>query len=107
MRFLPLREAFGEFCRKSLCGESFQFLLDVSEFRHEALDTAVHHGAFSGIEGTGDLREYGSVSAIVDTYIKDCSPSEINIDSKTKNDILERSRRQSYSLLDLVRGRGR
>lgn len=87
--------------------QSFQFLLDVSEFRNEALDAAIHHGADNGIERARDLREYGRVSAIVDTYIADSSPSEINIDSKTKNGILERSRLQSYSLLGLVRDIGR
>lgn len=77
--------------------QSFQFLVDVSEFQHLVLGV---HGA--GQDSGKD--EFDEFTAIVDEYIKDNSNSEINIDSSTKKKILALCERSAYSSLVLVRG---
>ena len=88
-----LRTAFGSFCHKSLCGESFQFLEDVSHFKHKTLiEAARNERKFKG---------FGGYVAIVNDYIADGSHSEVNIDSRTKQDILSCRKFEVYSSLDL------
>lgn len=88
-----LRTAFGSFCHKSLCGESFQFLEDVSYFKRETLIEAERsEKRFKG---------FGGYVAIVNDYIADGSHSEVNIDSRTKQDILSFRKFEVYSSLDL------
>lgn len=86
-----LRVAFGEFCHKSLCGESFQFLEDVSEFKSSIL-----------LEDEGDARfkGFGAYVSIVSDYIKEGSHWEVNISSKTRSDILQHTTFVSYKTLD-------
>ncbi|CAN0312324.1 unnamed protein product, partial [Ectocarpus sp. 8 AP-2014] len=71
MNYLPLREAFGEFCQKSLC----------SERRRGEGGTNTHE-------------------AMVNEYIKDGAPSEINISSTTKHDIMELAKIEAFASLD-------
>eukprot|EP00903_Cladosiphon_okamuranus_P014587 g13528.t1 len=97
MGFLPLREAFGEFCRRSLCSESFQFLLDVSEFQNNVVLEESNNNA----DERGGFRGFGSFLAIVNDYIKDGAHSEVNIEFKTKRDITRHAKYMSYTSLDL------
>eukprot|EP00752_Nemacystus_decipiens_P013003 g11504.t1 len=89
MEFLPLRQAFGEYCRKALCSESFQFLVDVSEFKNAV--AAAH--ASGGESSQDDFEEF---TVVVNEYIKDNSNSEINIASATKRKILGFCERSTY-----------
>ncbi|CAM9735584.1 unnamed protein product, partial [Ectocarpus sp. 13 AM-2016] len=78
MNYLPLREAFGEFCQKSLCSE-------VSRYKNDA---PTH------TSGLGD------VATIVNEYIKDGAPSEINIGSNTKHDVMELAKVDAFASLN-------
>eukprot|EP00752_Nemacystus_decipiens_P009711 g8672.t1 len=97
MRFPPLRDAFGEFCRRSLCSESFQFLLDVAKFLS---DGAVNDAGKTGEEAEG-FRGFGSYLAIVSDYIVDGAHAEVNIGYRTKSNIMKYSNFTAYSTLDL------
>lgn len=94
MAFEPLRAAFGQFCHKSLCGESFQFIEDVFEFKN---DPALDH---EGDNKVGMFKGFGSFLGVVNDYIRDGSHSEINIGSKTKQGILDKATFQVYSSLN-------
>lgn len=88
-----LRAAFGEFCYKSLCGESFQFVLDVAEFKESVLvEVETECKNFKG---------FGAYIAIVNDYIQDGSHSEVNIDSYTKQEILKWCTFDAYSMLSV------
>jgi len=95
MAFEPLRAAFGQFCHKSLCGESFQFLQDVEEFRSDPCLNG------DGDEKVGTFRGFGSFQGIINDYIREGSHSELNIDSKTRHAILEMSAFEVYSSLGM------
>jgi len=88
MEFEPLREAFGRFCNKCLCGESFQFLEAVAEFRNDAPFEA---------EGKG----FGMYNAVVKDHIENGSHSEVNVSSNTKSAILAYKRFDAFSSLDV------
>lgn len=78
--------------------QSFQFLVDASEFQgsvYAALNNVVEDGKDC----------YDEFVGIVNEYIKDNSNSEINIDSRTKKNIMGFEERSSYASLDVVRGR--
>ncbi|CAB1108068.1 unnamed protein product [Ectocarpus sp. CCAP 1310/34] len=94
MGFLPLEHAFGEFCRKALCHESFQFLVDVSKFKSSV------HAAHQG--GNDSYEEF---IVIVDEYIEDNSNFEVNIDSRTKKEILGFGDRSAYASLGTAKSR--
>ncbi|CAN0469339.1 unnamed protein product, partial [Ectocarpus sp. 12 AP-2014] len=104
MNYLPLREAFGEFCQKSLCSESFQFLLDASEFRGVIVEGPVEGDANGSAEEENEAPTHtsrsGDVATIVNEYIKDGAPSEINIGSDTKHDIMELAKVEAFASLD-------
>eukprot|EP00752_Nemacystus_decipiens_P009741 g8699.t1 len=89
MSFPTLRAAFGEFCRKALCSESFEFLVDVAEFK--AFDRRAD-------EGIGDeiSLDFARFLGIVNTYIKHDSHSEINIGSEIKRDIMNYVKFEAY-----------
>lgn len=88
-----LHAAFGAFCHKSLCGESFMFLEDVSTFKSETLPRA---------ESNANLfKGFGGYLAIVNDFIRDTSHLEVNINSTTKRDILSYAKFEVYSSLDL------
>lgn len=55
------------------------------------------HGA------TDEREEFESFLSIVNEYIRDNSPSEVNIDYKTKKSILQYAQRSAYMQLPLVR----
>eukprot|EP00752_Nemacystus_decipiens_P013004 g11505.t1 len=97
MEFLPLRQAFGEYCRKALCSESFQFLVAVSEFQI-VVAAAYSDGGENSKDG------FDEYTAVVNEYIKDNSNSEVNIDSATKKKILAFCQRPAYISLS-VNGR--
>ncbi len=80
--------------------QSYQFLLDVSEFKEDILLDAAANG-----EDKKGFKGFGSYSAIVNDYIKDGSHSEVNIEFKTKCDILKFAKFKDYASLDLVRER--
>lgn len=88
MEFGPLREAFGTFCNRSLCGESFQFLEAVEEFQSEAPFEA---------EGKG----FGMYSAIVKDHIENGSHSEVNVSSNTNSAILAYNKFNAFSTLNV------
>ncbi|CAM9451617.1 unnamed protein product, partial [Ectocarpus fasciculatus] len=104
MNYPPLREAFGEFCQKSLCSESFQFLLDAAEFRGAIVEGPVdgdaNGSAEEGKEAPIHTSGLGDVTAIVNEYITDGAPSEINIGSDTKHDIMEQAKFEAFASLD-------
>ncbi|CAB1099917.1 unnamed protein product [Ectocarpus sp. CCAP 1310/34] len=104
MNYLPLREAFGEFCQKSLCSESFQFLLDASEFRGVIVEGPVDGDANGSAEEENEAPTHtsglGDVATMVNEYIKDGAPSEINIGSDTKRDIMELAKVEAFASLD-------
>ncbi|CBJ33076.1 expressed unknown protein [Ectocarpus siliculosus] len=77
MNYLPLREAFGEFCQKSLCSERRR-----------------------GEGGTNTHERVGGVAAMVNEYVKDGAPSEINISSNTKHNIMELTKIEAFASLD-------
>lgn len=62
-----------------LYAQSFQFLVDASEFKSSVI--AAHNGQ----DGKESYEEF---TVITNEYIKDNSNSEINIDSHTKKQIL-------------------
>ncbi|CAM9904560.1 unnamed protein product [Hapterophycus canaliculatus] len=98
MSFLPLRAAFGEYCQKSLCGESFEFLLGVFEFK--AMLDDMSENTDRGFGG------FGGHLAIVNDYIKDGSHSEVNIASRTKRDITRYTKFKDFALLSLEARKG-
>lgn len=77
--------------------KSFQFLVDASEF---------HISVHADRSNQEDKDCYEEFLAIVNEYIKGNSNSEINIDSRTKKQILRFEGPSSYASLDMVR-RGR
>lgn len=87
-----LRAAFGEFCYKSLCGESFQFLEDIADFKNTLMIEAE--------SGDNRFKGFGAYLAIVNDYIDNGSHSEVNINSKTKHDILQWRSFCDYVVLD-------
>lgn len=76
--------------------QSFQFLVDVSEFR------ALFHAQQHGDEGED---HYDRFVCIVDEYVKASSSSEVNIDSGTREAILAFGERSEYEALGPVRRR--
>lgn len=78
--------------------QSFQFLVDVFEFKNELL--LLEAGSD---ERARTFKGFGGYLAIVNDYIKDGSHSEVNIDSRTKRDILAFATFNIYSSLDTVR----
>lgn len=77
--------------------QSFQFLLDVFEFKNDiVLDAAANGEDRKGFKG------FGGYLAIVNDYIKDGAPSEVNIEFRTKRDITKHTKFTTYSSLDLV-----
>ncbi|CAM9958917.1 unnamed protein product [Pylaiella littoralis] len=102
MDFLPLKEAFGEYCRRSLCSESFEFLLAVSEFKKDlALDAAAAREKAGKESTTKVFGGFGGYLAVVNDHIKDGSFYEINIDSRNKRDIMKHANFKDYAMLDL------
>ncbi|CAM9552126.1 unnamed protein product [Scytosiphon promiscuus] len=86
--------AFEDFTRKALCQESLLFLRDVTEFqlRHSQQGRA-GGGAWDGAGlGVGDDDDDGgkhlTFNAIVERYIIDGAPDEVNISSTDKNKIV-------------------
>ena len=77
--------------------QSFQFLVDVSDFKKEVLLEA------NSDERARIFKGYGGYLAIINDYINDGSHSEVNIDSRTKSGILEYATFDLYSALDVVR----
>ena len=75
--------------------QSFQFLVDVSEFQ-----SSFHHAQRSE-EGRHD--DFNDFIRIVNEYIKDNSSSEVNIDCTTRSAILAFVERSEYESLDAVR----
>ena len=80
--------------RRTRKRQSFQFLLDVSEFRSSSRQAQ---------DPGGRSDDYGDFLRIVTEYIKVNSSSEVNIDSTTRNAILAFSERSEYESLDAVR----
>ena len=80
--------------------QSFQFLVDVLDFKNEVVLGA------EGDEKGGGFKGFGGFLAVVNDYIKDGSHSEVNVAFRTKRDILEYARFDAYSSLELVRDGG-
>lgn len=79
-------------CTPSLDMQSLMFLQDAKAFSKwlEEPRTATDTG-------------YEEFIAIVDKYIRDLSPYEVNIESKTKSDILRATDRDIFNGFTLVR----
>lgn len=93
MNIDALRAAFGDFCHRSLCGESFQFVVDVADFKKSvSVEAEIDATHFKG---------FGSFIAIVNDYIRHGSHSEVNIDSKTRQAILQWCVFDAYSILSV------
>eukprot|EP00752_Nemacystus_decipiens_P005641 g5104.t1 len=75
--------------------KSFQFLVDVAEFRQ------VVAAAHSTDAGESSKEDFNRCTLIVNEYIKDASHSEINIDGATKRRILGFYERSAYASLDV------
>eukprot|EP00903_Cladosiphon_okamuranus_P016954 g15629.t1 len=95
MSFPSLKKAFGEFCRKALCSESFEFLVDVSKYK--AFDRSDE-----GVSAELSL-DHARFLAIVNSYIKHDSHSEINIGSDSKRDIMDYVKFEAFLLLSAKR----
>lgn len=83
--------------------QSFDFLVDVSEFKNDLVLGAAANDNNNEKTTTKYFGGFGGYLAIVNDYIKDCSHSEVNIDSKKKRDILQFANFKAYTMLDLVR----
>eukprot|EP00752_Nemacystus_decipiens_P011672 g10359.t1 len=90
MHVPPLLEAFTTFCTKALCSESLMFLLDVEAFSAGLEDAAADSAA-----------GYERCVEIVDKYIREGSPFEVNIEDKTRNEILRATDRKVFMELTL------
>lgn len=93
--FRPL--AFAALVARSRGLQSFQFLVDVEEFKDLIADSA-------GEENEKSFGGFGGYLAIVNDYIKDGSHSEVNIASTTKRSIMQYMKFTAYAALQLVRG---
>ncbi|CAB1108678.1 unnamed protein product [Ectocarpus sp. CCAP 1310/34] len=91
--FTPLLEAFEEFCQKALCIESLMFLKAVMGFRGSV------HASTASDDGNFTL-----LTDIVQKYVQSGSPFEVNIDSKTKSNILVKITRETFMRLPQVMG---
>lgn len=68
-------------------------------------DDIVQDAAVNGQEKNG-FKGFGGYLAIVNDYIKDGSHSEVNIEFRTKRDVLKYRRFEAYASLDLVSDEG-
>ncbi|CAM9339827.1 unnamed protein product [Ectocarpus sp. 6 AP-2014] len=108
IQFPPLFQAFEEYCRNALCSESLMFLVDADEF-----NSALHavskfttagndpESAAVAVNKCEDNPNFEQFAAIVDKYIREGSPFEVNIESKIRNDILREVDRASFERLNL------
>lgn len=70
------------------------FLVDANSFSEEV--------KAGGTTATGDARHQEELVAIVDKYIRDDSPYEVNIECKTKTAIISATERTTFDELTLV-----
>eukprot|EP00752_Nemacystus_decipiens_P009739 g8697.t1 len=92
MSLPPLRKAFGEFCRKALCSESFEFLHEVAKFKNRA------PGAGAGNDAVTD--SFVRYRIIVNNFIKYDSHSEVNISADIKREVMDFIKFEAYLLLN-------
>eukprot|EP00752_Nemacystus_decipiens_P009744 g8702.t1 len=97
MNLPPLRAAFGEFCRKALCSESFEFLVEVSDFK-----AGVPMSGAGNDQVTHDFARY---LVIVNSFIKYDSHLEINIGSDIKRNIMDYIKFEAFLMLEPERRR--
>ncbi|CAN0335808.1 unnamed protein product, partial [Ectocarpus sp. 12 AP-2014] len=91
-----LLEAFEEFCRKALCSESIMFLKAARAYNDSVYASTANADT-----------NFALFMEILDKYIKDGSPFEINIESKTKSFIMRRTDKEAFKQLpldDVARG---
>ncbi|CAN0081572.1 unnamed protein product [Ectocarpus sp. 12 AP-2014] len=91
-----LLEEFEEFCRKALCSESILFLKAARAYNDSAYASTANEDT-----------NFALFMDIFDKYIKDGSPFEINIESKTKSFIMRRTDKEAFKQLpldDVARG---
>ncbi|CAM9223518.1 unnamed protein product [Ectocarpus fasciculatus] len=100
--------AFEEYCRNALCSESLMFLVDADEFNCSLHAVSKVPRGFADRESSAvsvDEREdnpnFEQFAAIVDKYIREGSPFEVNIESKVRNEILGEVDRASFRRLSL------
>lgn len=94
VRFVALKTSVGvaaRFPALIIGHQSFQFLIDASVFKN--LDRAMI---------TPEI-DFESFISIFNEYIAHNSPSEVNIDSKSKDEITGHTRRDAYVALSPVR----
>eukprot|EP00903_Cladosiphon_okamuranus_P022290 g20496.t1 len=97
MNLPPLRAAFGGFCQKSLCSESFEFLVRVADFKASVPVLGAGHD-----EVTHDFARY---LLIVNSFIRYDSHLEINIGSDIKRDVMEYIKFEAFLMLEPGRRR--
>ncbi|CAM9446022.1 unnamed protein product [Ectocarpus fasciculatus] len=88
--FPPLLEAFEEYCRRALCSESILFLKAAWAFNDSVYASTANEDT-----------NFALFMEIFDQYIKDGSPFEVNIDSKTKSFIKTRTNMETFKQLPL------
>ncbi|CAM9902322.1 unnamed protein product [Ectocarpus sp. 12 AP-2014] len=99
--------AFEEYCRNALCSESLMFLVDADEFncsRHAVskftTSCADPRSCALAINEREDPH-FEQFAAIVDKYIREGSPFEVNIESTIRNEILREVDRARFRRLPL------
>ncbi|CAM9445951.1 unnamed protein product [Ectocarpus fasciculatus] len=86
----PLLHAFEEYCLRALCGESILFLKAAWAFKTSVRASTANEDV-----------NFALFMNIFDTYIKDGSPFEVNINSKTKSFIMKRTNMEAFKQLPL------
>ncbi|CAM9633104.1 unnamed protein product, partial [Ectocarpus fasciculatus] len=88
IQFPPLFQA--QYCRNALCSESLMFLVDADEFNCSLHAVSKFTTTYADPEsGAGAVNEredtpnFEQLAAIVDKYIREGSPFEVNIECKT------------------------
>ncbi|CAM9739353.1 unnamed protein product, partial [Pylaiella littoralis] len=93
MQSPPHLEAFEDFCRKALCSELLMFLGEVGDFSSCLHAVFTPSRAFDSKEDA----EFATFCVLVGKYIKDGSPFEVNIESKTKIALLRITDRDTFN----------
>ncbi|CAM9633035.1 unnamed protein product, partial [Ectocarpus fasciculatus] len=106
IHFPPLFQA--QYCRNALCSESLMFLVDAEEFNSSlhavsklTPGLADPESAAVAVNERADNPNFEQFAAIVDKYIREGSPFEVNIESKIRKEILGEVDHASFKRLSL------
>lgn len=87
-----MREPYALSFRFGVSSQSLQFLVEAEDFRK----------SFAASAESNDTTTFATFVGITDKYIKDSSHFEVNIDSKTKMEILAKAHEAAFKELSLV-----